>query len=224
MNGRYEVVTWQEMVDFAATASRARGRPIGLAPELKHSTHARSLGLPLEERFLDTLGHSFLRRCPLVVQSFEISNLKFLRSKLGRRDNLRLMQLIDPARQPADVAKAGASLTSAQMMEVAGLRDVARYADILAPDTRSVIPLGPDKRLLSPSPVTALAHRAGLAVMPYTFRPENYFLAADFQDGLGPAARNSTGSVAEMRVYLAAGIDGFFTDDPKLGRQAADRT
>ncbi|SEN47673.1 glycerophosphoryl diester phosphodiesterase [Sphingomonas gellani] len=221
MDGRYGLVTWQEMIDFTAAASRAR--PIGLVPELKHSTYLRSIGLPLEERFLATLDHGFVRRCPLVIQSFEIANLKYLRAKLGRPTNLRLMQLIDPSHPPADVVKAGGSLTSAQMMEAAGLRDVARYADILAPDTRSIIPLGPDRKLLPPNPVTALAHRAGLAVMPYTFRPENYFLAADFQDGKGPAARNPVGSISEMRAYLAAGIDGFFTDDPGLGRQAVDR-
>ncbi|MBB5715181.1 glycerophosphodiester phosphodiesterase family protein [Sphingomonas aerophila] len=223
MDGRFGLVTWQEMIDFAAAASRARGRPIGLVPELKHSTYFRALGLPLEDRFLSTLDDGFVRRCPLVIQSFEVGNLRHLRRKLGRRANLRLMQLIDPGHPPADIVKQGGSLTSASMMEAAGLNDIARYADILAPDTRSIIPLGPDKKLLPPSPVTALAHKAGLSVMPYTFRPENYFLAADFQNGDGPTARNPAGSVAEMRAYLAAGIDGFFTDDPGLGRQAADQ-
>jgi glycerophosphoryl diester phosphodiesterase len=99
---------------------------------------------------------------------------------------------------------------------------MALYADIFAPDTRTIIPLGPDKRLAAPSPVTADAHKAGLLVMPYTFRPENYFLAADFRNGAGDAARNAEGSVAEIRRYLAAGIDGFFTDDPGLGRKAID--
>ncbi|TPD89519.1 glycerophosphodiester phosphodiesterase, partial [Stenotrophomonas maltophilia] len=32
------------------------------------------------------------------------------------------------------------------------------------------------------------------------------------------------GSIAEMRAYLATGIDAFFTDDPALGRQAVDGT
>jgi glycerophosphoryl diester phosphodiesterase len=223
MDGRFGLVTWQEMIEFAAAASRARGRPIGLVPELKHSTYFRSLRLPLEDRFLATLDHGFVRSCPLVIQSFEVGNLQYLRGKLGRRANLRLMQLIDPGHPPADIVKQGGSLTSAQMMEAEGLTDIARYADILAPDTRSIIPLGPDKKLLPPNPVTALAHKAGLSVMPYTFRPENHFLAADFKNGGGQAARNPAGSVAEMRAYLAAGIDGFFTDDPGLGRQAADQ-
>jgi glycerophosphoryl diester phosphodiesterase len=30
------------------------------------------------------------------------------------------------------------------------------------------------------------------------------------------------GSIAEIKRYLATGIDGFFTDDPALGRAAVD--
>ena len=37
-----------------------------------------------------------------------------------------------------------------------------------------------------------------------------------------PAARNEAGSIREMRAYIEAGIDGFFTDDPALGRRAVD--
>jgi glycerophosphoryl diester phosphodiesterase len=124
--------------------------------------------------------------------------------------------------KPADVAKAGGSLTYGAMATPAGLADISKYADIFAPDTRTIIPLDADKRLARPSKVTADAHAAGLLVMPYTFRPENYFLAADFRNEAGDAARNAEGSVAEMRRYLDAGIDGFFTDDPGLGRKAVD--
>lgn len=220
MDGRFGLVTWEEMIDFVGEQARARGRPIGLVPELKHSTYFAGIGLPLESRFLATLTRGYAARCPLVIQSFETANLKSMRSGLGRRAGLRLMQLIDPGSLPADVVKAGGTLTPAAMMQPAGLRAIAAYADIVAPDTRSIIPLGPDKRLRTPSPLVAAAHAAGLKVMPYTFRPENHFLPADFQTGAGPAARNPAGSIAEMRAYLAAGIDGFFTDDPGLGRQA----
>jgi len=225
MDGHFDLVTWEEMIDFAAAEAAARARPIGLVPELKHSTYFQSIGMPLEDRFLATLAHDYTQRCPLVIQSFEIANLKYIRQKIGRRANTRLMQLLDgtdPALKPADVVKVGGALTYAAMMQPAGLVDIAAYADILSPDTRSIIALGADRKLLRPAPVTADAHKAGLQVMPYTFRPENYFLAADFRNADGPAARNPAGSVAEMRAYLAAGVDGFFTDDPGLGRMAAD--
>jgi glycerophosphoryl diester phosphodiesterase len=221
-DGRFDLVTWPEMVDFAAAESLARGRPIGLVPELKHSTYFQAIGMPLEDRFLASLAqHDYLQRCPLIVQSFEVANLKYLRAKLGRSERLKLMQLIDDlAATPADIVKAGGAQTYGALCAPAGLAEVTRYADILSPATRAIIPLGPDKRLLPPSPIVADAHRAGLMVMPYTFRPENYFLAADFRDQAGDAARNAEGSVSEIRRYLAAGIDGFFTDDPGLGRKA----
>jgi glycerophosphoryl diester phosphodiesterase len=85
-----------------------------------------------------------------------------------------------------------------------------------------VIPLGPDGRLAAPTTLVADAHAAGLLVRVWTFRPENHFLAADFRNADGDGARNPTGSIAEIRRYLAAGLDGFFTDDPALGRAAVD--
>jgi glycerophosphoryl diester phosphodiesterase len=225
MDGWFDLVTWEEMIDFCAAESLARGRTIGLVPEIKHSTYFASIGLPMEDRFLDTLGrHWQTRTRPLVIQSFETANLKYIRQKIGRPANVQLMQLtIGMDLRPADVVKAGGTLTYTQMMKPAGLADIARYADILAPDTRTIIPLGPEKKLAPVSPVTADAHKAGLLVQPWTFRPENTFLAADFQSADGPAARNPAGSVAEIKAYLAAGIDGFFTDDPALGRQAIGR-
>ena len=120
-----------------------------------------------------------------MIQSFEVANLKYVRAKLGRSDRVRLMQLTsgEPAGlRPADVVKTGDALTYCAMMAPAGLAEVARYADILSSDARSIIPLGRDGRLTAPSAVTADAHRAGLQVIPYTFRPENHFLAADFRD------------------------------------------
>jgi glycerophosphoryl diester phosphodiesterase len=224
MDGWFDLVTWQEMIDFAAAESLARGRTVGLVPEIKHSTYFASIGLPMEDRFLASLAaHHYTRTAPVVIQSFETANLKYIRQKLGRPANVQLMQLtsgIDAP--PADIAKAGGKTTFNELMKPEGLAGIARYADILAPDTRTIIPLGPDGRLTKPSPVTADAQKAGLLVQPWTFRPENYFLAKDFQDANGPAARNVAGSVAEIRAYLAAGIDGFFTDDPAIGREAVD--
>jgi glycerophosphoryl diester phosphodiesterase len=221
-DGQFQIPTWEEIIDFVAAESAARGRDIGLIPELKSSTYFASVGLPLEDRFLATLAaHEYTRRAPLEIQSFEVANLKYLRSKLGRRDNLRLMQLvIGEAIRPSDVAAAGGQLTFAQMLTPAGLNDIASYADVVAPPTRVIIPLGKDERLLAPSSLVDDAHRAGLLVHTWTFRPENRFLAADFRDGGGENARNEAGSVAEMRRYIATGIDGFFSDDPGLGKLA----
>ena len=64
------------------------------------------------------------------------------------------------------------------------------------------------------------AHAAGLLVHPYTFRPENAFLPAPLKAPGPDSTRSPGGAVAEIQAYLRAGIDGFFTDDPAIGRQA----
>jgi glycerophosphoryl diester phosphodiesterase len=33
-------------------------------------------------------------------------------------------------------------------------------------------------------------------------------------------ARHAAGAIAEARSFVAAGVDGFFTDEPALGRAA----
>lgn len=221
-DGMFQVATFEEIIDFVAAEAAARGRIIGIVPELKHSTYFAGVGLPLEDRFLSILdAHDYTRRNPVEIQSFEVANLKYLRGKLGRRANLRLMQLvIGQDVRPMDVAAAGGKLTFAQMCTPAGLRDIARYADVVAPPTRTIIPLKKDGSLDAPSSFVDDAHQAGLRVEPWTFRPENQFLATDFRDGGSLQARNEAGSIAEMKRYIAVGLDGFFTDDPALGRAA----
>jgi glycerophosphoryl diester phosphodiesterase len=225
-DGQFQILTLDEMIDFVAAEAAARGRTIGIIPEIKHSTYFRGLGLPLEDKVLATLdAHAYTRGAPVEIQSFEVGNLKYLRGKLGRNHpNIRLLQLMDePGMKPADQAAAGSALTYARMMTPAGLREIARYADAIGPATRSVIPLAADGRLGPPAPLVHDAHAAGLEVHLYTFRPENNFLAKDFWQGSDPHAFNEAGSVAEIRAYLAAGIDAFFTDDPAIGRKALQR-
>jgi glycerophosphoryl diester phosphodiesterase len=178
----------------------------------------------VEDNFLDVLSrHSYLKRAPLIIQSFEITNLKYIRSKLGRPKNIRLMQLIDDLDQkPMDVLLSGGSTTYAEMITPRGLKAVAGYADIISPDLRTLIPLGKDGRLGAPHSMINDAHQAGLTVQGYTFRPENRFIAADYRDGEGDNSRNVKGSIAEIQHYLRAGLDGFFTDDPGIGRQAVE--
>jgi len=108
------------------------------------------------------------------------------------------------------------------MTSASGLLDIKTYADVVAPPTRSIIPLGPDGRLSAPTRLVTDAHAAGLLVHVWVFRPENNFIAADFRNGAGDTARNPEGSVAEIRRYVEAGIDGFFSDDTAIGRLAID--
>lgn len=222
-DGEFQILTFDEMIDFVGAEAAARGRTVGIIPEIKHSSYFASIGQPMEQRFLDVLGaHRYLASAPVILQSFEIANLRWLRPRLSGKPNVRLMQLTESTTAPADRVLAGDKRTWAERLTPDGLREIASYADFLAPYCRDLIPLSPDGRLTTPTPLIAQAHAAGLLVGSWTFRPENHFLAADFRDAAGDAARNPAGSVAEIRRYLAAGIDGFFTDDPKLGREAVE--
>jgi glycerophosphoryl diester phosphodiesterase len=223
-DGLFQIPTWDEIINLAAAESLTRKRVIGLVPEIKNSTHFASIGLPMEDRFLASLAdHAYTRTAPVEIQSFETANLKYLRAKLGRPSNIRLMQLVGTAdERPADDVAAGGNLTYGQMTSASGLAHIKTYADVVAPPIRSIIPLGPDGRLSTPTSLVADAHSAGLLVHTWVFRPENKYLAADFRDGAGVAARNPEGSIAEIRRYLDAGIDGFFSDDTAIGRKAID--
>lgn len=224
-DGFFQVLTFEEIIEFAAAQAATSGRLIGLIPELKSSTYFAGAGLALEDRFIATLAaHEYTCRAPVEIQSFEVANLKYVRERLGHRTNLRLMQLVGAgAMRPADVVAAGGTLSFAAMCTPAGMRDIAQYADVIAPATRAVIPLRADESLGAPSALVDDAHAAGLRLETWTFRPENHFLARDFRNDAGPHARNEAGSIAEIRRYLETGLDGFFTDDPALGRAALGR-
>lgn len=221
-DGLFGVCTLEEIVDLVEAKANSQQRAIGLIPELKHSSYFAALGLGLEPLLLARIEASpYLRRCPLILQSFEVQNLQQLSARLASFPNVQMMQLIgDPLRRPWDAEARGAGTTYGDMLSPAGLAAVAAYADYIAPPTRVLIPLDAEQRLDEPSGVVEAAHAAGLLVGTWTFRPENRFLPADFRDGGAPEARNERGSIAEMQRYLALGIDALFTDDPRLGTVA----
>jgi len=224
-DGQFQIPTLDEIIDFVAAESATQGRVIGIIPEIKHGTYFQRAGLPMEDRVLAILAaHAYTRTAPVEIQSFEIANLRYLRGKLGRQHpNIRLLQLLGDANEaPYDVVAAGGKLTYAQMMTPAGLRDIAGYADAIGPSIRSIIPLAADGSLGKPTALAHDAHAVKLELHPYTFRPENFFQAKNFWKGSDPKAFNEAGSIAEIRAYLDAGVDSFFTDDPAIGRKAVD--
>ncbi|MEI7036847.1 glycerophosphodiester phosphodiesterase [Fulvimonas yonginensis] len=223
-DGRYPIATLEEILGLLAAAVAA-GRRVGLIPEIKHGTYFRSLGLAMEQPLLDLLAaHPCTRTLPVVIQSFEVANLRWLRERLDGRPNVRLLQLLDaPQAQPFDVQAAGGALRYADLASPRGLREVAHYADAVGPWSRAILPLDARGALAVPTPLVADAHAAGLEVHAWTFRPENAFLPPALWKGDAPATVNADGSIAEMAAHLAAGVDALFTDDPALGRRAVAR-
>ncbi len=214
-NGRYEIPTFQEVLDLRARLSDVLRRRLGVYPETKHPTFFQQAGLPLEPLLLDILRRNRLNRAdaPVFVQSFEVTNLKQL-----REDGLRAktVQLLLPTGKPFDT---GSGPTYADLSTPDGLRGIALYAQGIGPDKRQVIPRKTDGTLGSPTSLVTDAHQAGLVVHPYTFRAENDFLPIDYRVGVGTAAPVPSDygrAIDEQIIYLQTGLDGLFTDHPDI--------
>ena len=104
----------------------------------------------------------------------------------------------------------------------AGLAEIASYADAIGVEKLMVIPRTPEDELGVPTALVADAHRAGLAVHAWTFRAENYFLPTTERRGVDPAASGDLAT--ELRAYLAAGIDGVFSDHPDVAVRVRARS
>jgi glycerophosphoryl diester phosphodiesterase len=216
-DGEFEVPTLQEVIDLVRQKEAETGRTIGIIPETKHPSYFASVGLPLEQRLLSVLNSNGYNGADdaAIIQSFEVSNLQFLS---GQTD-LRLVQLYGGGR-PYDFVLSGDARTYADLLSPEGLGFVSSYAQLIGPEKGMIIPRDANGFLLAPTSLVSDAHAAGLLVTPYTFRPENAFLPADFRSGLDPAAFGD--QQRELRAFLATGIDGFFIDAPDLGRSAVN--
>jgi glycerophosphoryl diester phosphodiesterase len=217
LDGLYEIPTFQEVIDLA------KEQGVGIYPETKHPTFFEAKGFRFDGPLLDTLRANGLDRrgAKVFIQSFEVGNLK----RLNTKTSLPLVQLIDAVGGPADLA---GKLTYDQMVTPEGLADIAKYADGIGPEkSRIVAGNTAGKPLGQPTTLIRDAHRVGLVLHPFTFRPENNFLAADFRVGnpSSPEFLRARGDQpAELALYFELGVDGLFADNPDTARAVRDET
>ena len=228
-NGKFEIPTFEEIIDLAKRKSHELGRTIGIYPETKHPTYHQQIGLPLEGRLIDVLKKAGWNRkgAPVFIQSFEQANLKQLRTMTP----LPLIQLMDaddvnadgslsyvaPFDRPYDWTVSGNPVLQARTFGYfatdEGLKEVATYADGIGPWKRYIVstvattpPLpGPgeaSRTLLPPTDLIERAHRQGLLVHTWTFRNEQRRLASDYAGN----------PVNEYVQFYKLGIDGVFSD------------
>jgi glycerophosphoryl diester phosphodiesterase len=220
--------------ELAQAQRAARSRIIGIYPETKHPTFHFVYGVPLEDRLLQTLAKYDLteRSSPVIIQSFEVANLKYLRSRTA----VRLVQLIDaddvaldgkltyaaPYDKPYDFAVTGDARGFGDLITDEQLREIATYANGIGPWKRYIVTVrGVDANgdgraddingdgSVNDSDKRAVvadlvqrAHAAGLFVHAYTFRNERSTLAADYNGN----------PEAEYLQFYTLGVDGIFTD------------
>jgi len=235
-NTQFQIPTFREILELAKTESARVGRTIGVYPETKHPTYHVEAGLPIEPRLLKILAeYGYTKKdSPVVIQSFEVSNLKQLR----KQTDVRLVQLIDgdgvdakgnvtlvaPFDKPYDFAVSKDPRTFPDLMTPKGLAEVKTYADGIGPWKPYLLSaaqvLGTDGKpkdlngdgkitdadrvLLPPTDVVKNAHAAGLFVHAFTFRNEAPGLVSDYKGD----------PKAEYRRFYQLGVDGLFSDFP----------
>ena len=243
-NKQFQIPTFREILDLAKTESARTGRTIGVYPETKHPTYHVEAGLPIEPRLLKMLaeyGYTS-KSAPVIIQSFEVANLKELRKQTG----VRLVQLIDgdgvdakgnvtlvaPFDKPYDFALRKDPRNFPDLMTPAGLAEVKTYADGIGPwkpylqsaaqvmgaDGKPKDLNGDgkitdaDRVLLPPTEVIKNAHAAGLFVHAFTFRNEKELLVSDYK----------ADPKAEHKHFYELGVDALFSDFPDTAVAARD--
>lgn len=215
-DGRFEIPTFEEILDLVAKETKTRQRPIGIYPETKHPAFHVALGLPLEDRLLDALKHRDLDRAdaPVFIQSFESANLQYLHE----RTRVKLVQLFDD-----DIVHYDSTGTKVAAVRVPhfgdprggvlprNLGEIAKYAYAIGPWKRHIMRDVGGPTLLKTNLIER-AHAAGLRVHAYTFRNEPATLAPQY--GADP--------MKEYFEYFEMGIDGVFSDFADTALAARD--
>ncbi|MET1116808.1 MAG: glycerophosphodiester phosphodiesterase [Comamonas sp.] len=242
-NGKFSIPTLKEVLDLAKSESARAGRTIGVYPETKHPTYHVDAGLKLEDRLLAILAsYGYTQKSsPVIIQSFEVSNLKYLRTKT----QVRLSQLIDgddvalggqvtlaaPFDKPYDFAVAGDKRNFITMLTPAGLAEIKTYADGIGPwkpyviSSKGVDANGDgkaddvnkdgvvDERDRTMLPATALLKDAHAAgLVVHPFTFRN--------EAKRLASDFKADPVAEYKLFLELGVDAVFSDFPDTAVKA----
>jgi glycerophosphoryl diester phosphodiesterase len=148
----YQIPTFEEMIEAVQAENKRLGKNVGIIPEIKHSTfHATTFKDIFPANYFEDKVVSILNQYgyskktdPAIIQSFEVSNLKYLNGKT----DVRLVQLVDgdgldkdgkmlvaaPSLRPYDWTVAGKTDKDYRdMLTPAGLSEIKTYADIIGP-------------------------------------------------------------------------------------------
>ena len=240
-DGRFQVPTLDEVISLAKTRSSALGRPIGIYPELKHSTYMQGVSLAqgrsasyFEDTLLSTLHAAYGNRAsaPVFIQSFEVSKLQYLNA----RTDIKLVQLVDaddvnadgsmslvaPYDRPYDFAVSGDPRTFADLLTASGLAFVKTYADAIGPWKPYLVRTVDDGVERNGVP--------GLSINDRRVEGSTGVIAAAHAAGLlvhtwtfrNDASQygfggSQAGAVDEMAYYMRLGVDGVFTDFADTG-------
>jgi glycerophosphoryl diester phosphodiesterase len=230
-NDGLKIPTFQEVIDLVKQYEKETGQKIGIYPETKHPNYFAQQGFDTSQLLVDTLvKNSFTDPTRIYIQSFEVGNLKTLNGSIMPKAgiDIPLIQLMGGSGQPYDFVASGDRRTYADLINPAGLTEVAQYANGIGPDKRLIVPASTvdndndgkpddlnkdgqisdaDRTTGTPTTLIQDAHQAGLMVHLYTLRNDPFFLASNY----------SSDPTQEFNQFIDLGVDGFFTDFPSTG-------
>lgn len=138
-NGLYKIPTFEEVITLVKHYQK-KGKKVGIYPETKHPTFHEKLNLPITDKLLESLSKAGWddQNSPVFVQSFEVSNLRYIHAK----SSVKLIQLLDaynvkkdgsldmtaPNGQPYDFVLNGDPRTYNDLVTDAGLDFIKTYA------------------------------------------------------------------------------------------------
>lgn len=203
--GSFSFPTLQEEIELTQGLNKSTGKNVGIYPEIKNPAWHHDEGVDVARLVLEVLGEYGYTDATdnVFLQCFDARELRRVREELGCK--LRLVQLI------TENAAGESDTDYDQLRTDPGLASVAEYANALGPWIGQLYTLAEiDGHPVSTGLVTR-AHRAGLAVHPYTFRADE--LAPGFE------------SYVEMVEWFTENIkvDGLFTDFTDLTAAALTR-
>lgn len=210
---------------FAEALALAQDAGVGIYPELKHPSFLWDNGLnPVAALVADVQNAGGQAAADaMYVQCFEQTPLVRLAAMSSIR--WRCIQLVAANGGPWDLRDSG--VTYADILGDGWMKNrhdgLPSYAHGIGVEKSLVIPRDAEGRSLAPTDLVARAHAAGLFVHVWTLRPENYFLPLELRrgDASAPDYIRQRGDMrAEVRAFIAAGVDGVFADAPGLAREA----
>lgn len=216
-DGRYPLMTLDDIIALAEEAGTARGRPVGLYIELKNPGYHASIGLPMEQTLVDTLEKAGLNHhdAPVYIQSFWPQSLMAMRALTP----VRLTFLINSVAPPEELLRTYGIARWADVYSPQGLRNIKNFADVVGPEVQLLIPRDAQDHSLPATSLVEDAHAAGLEVHTWSVNAENPHLPVDLRLGKpeDPDYRSRLGNAAELaRRLLQTGVDGVFSDHPDI--------
>lgn len=195
-SGDFRLCTLAEEIETIQKLNAESGKQVGLYPEIKRPAWHREEGVdiaPMLLKMLADFGYA-QRSDPVFVQCFDDAEIARLKHELDCP--FKLVQLI------GENIWGEAATDYDTLRSPRGISKIAQVADAIGPHLLHLYALDESTSAPVANDLVELAHEAGLAVHPYTFRADEI-----------PAGFSSFKNLVQFFV-ADVGVDGLFTDFP----------